>query len=586
MYSNDEKSMVERRAMRKVHTEVLIIGSGGAGLRAAIELHDHNVDILIVGKCKKRDAHTILATGGINAALGNMDPQDSWQLHAADTIKDGCYINDTVGVKLLCKNASRAIKELATWGTPFHREKDGRITQRFFGAATYRRACFIGDETGKAILNTLVNQVLKRHIRFKSETYILSLLTHKGKVNGALGLDIKRGELVCFHAKVIILATGGHSRMFKRSSSRFWENNGDGIALAAQCGATFMDMEMFQFHPTGMVYPSEAEGILVTEAVRGEGGVLTNAKGERFMKHYDSKRMELSARDIVARAVYTEVEKGHGTKHGGVWLDISHKPKAYILKRLPKMYRQFKQYAHLDISKERMEVAPTAHYSMGGIWTNPTTGKTTIPHLFAIGEVTAGIHGANRLGGNSLLELMVFGRLTAQSIQKELKKISWAPLDINQMKACMEEIDHLFSEQGENPITVKKEIQQIMWERAGVVRTEQQMKHALQELQRYKRKKFTIKQTLKMNEELIATLDIRNMLPTCELILHSALARKESRGAHYRLDYPQTKKEWKKNVICTLTKKGFKLATRPVPSIPREIKRYVRGNKLVAHLLE
>ena len=286
-----------------------------------------------------------------------MDPKDSWQLHAADTIRDGSYINDTKGVELLCKNAPKAIEELSKWGAKFAREKNGKITQRFFGAATYRRACFVGDVTGKEILNVLVNQSLKRKIRFESEVYIFSLLTSNEKVNGAIGLNIKNGNILVFHAKIVVLAAGGHSRMFSRSSSRFWENNGDGVALAYGCNAKFMDMEMFQYHPTGMVYPPEAEGVLVTEAIRGEGGILTNSKGEHFMKKYDPERMELSARDIVARAIYMEVELGKGTKHGGVWLDISHKPKSYILKRLPKMYKQFKKYAKIDTSKQKMEVA-------------------------------------------------------------------------------------------------------------------------------------------------------------------------------------------------------------------------------------
>ena len=308
-----------------------------------------------------------------------MDSKDSWHLHAADSIRDGENINDSVAVEILCKNAGYAIKELAKWGCPFHREKDGKITQRFFGAATYRRACFVGDHTGKAILNTLVDQAVKRKIRFKSEVYIISLLTNKGKVNGAIGFDTKNGNLIVLHSKIVVLCTGGHSRMFKRSSSRFWENNGDGIALGFHAGAAFMDMEMFQFHPTGMVYPKEAEGILVTEAVRGEGGVLLNVKGERFMKNYDPERMELSARDIVSRAVYNEIKQGRGTKHSGVWLDITHKPKSYILKRLPKIHKQFKEFVGIDISKEKMEVAPTAHYSMGGIYVDHTTGKTSVP---------------------------------------------------------------------------------------------------------------------------------------------------------------------------------------------------------------
>ena len=566
---------------------MLIIGSGGAGLRAAIELYDHNVDVLVVGKCKKRDAHTILATGGINAVLGNMDPQDNWKIHAADTIRDGGYLNDTKAVMTLCQHAPLAIKELAKWGTPFHKENNGKISQRFFGAATYRRACFVGDQTGKAILNTLVDQVQKRNIPFKSEIYIFSLLTHKGKVNGALGLNMQTGKLIVFHAKLVVLATGGHSRMFKRSSSRFWENNGDGIALAYDVGATFMDMELFQFHPTGMVWPKKADGILVTEAVRGEGGILTNAKHERFMYKYDKERLELSARDIVARAIYHEVKQGKGTKRNGVWLDISHKPLSYILKRLPKMHQQFKDYAHIDISRQKMEVAPTAHYSMGGIKVNHATGKTTVPSLYAIGEVTAGVHGGNRLGGNSLAEILVFGKLTGQQLVKDVKKKKHLPLDATLIHKKEQQLIALTQQKGLNPLQVKKDIQELMWAYVGVERNKQGMSKALRQLQHYKKISLHVPRHFKMNEKLIAALDAQNMLPTCEMIIKSALHRKESRTAHYRTDYKKTSARWKKNILCVPTTTSFKLTTQQVPPVPKSVSKYFKQKHTPKiHLLE
>ena len=582
---------IKKVELKTEKAEVLVIGSGGAGLRTAIELHDNGVDVLVVGKCKKRDAHTILATGGINAALGNMDSKDSWQIHAADTIKDGGGINDPIAVEALCKNAPHAIKELADWGCPFHKEKDGRITQRFFGAATYRRACFVGDRIGEAILNTLVNQVLRKKIRFKGEVYIISLLVSKGQVNGAIGLDIKNGNLIIFWAKAVVLCTGGHSRMFKRSSSRFWENNGDGITLARDVGAKFMDMEMFQFHPTGMVYPEKAEGILVTEAVRGEGGILTNAKGERFMEKYDPKRMELSARDIVARANYNEIKQGRGTKHRGVWLDITNKPKSYILKRLPKIYKQFKELVDIDISKEKMEVAPTAHYSMGGIYVNHKTGETTVQNLFAVGEVTAGVHGGNRLGGNSLAEIMVFGRLTGKVIIKKLKRIKGVPLNEELVRKKEREfLDMLKIKKGKNPIKVKRELQQIMWKAAGVVRNKKGLKNGIKELENLKKVNLVIGRNLKMNEKLIAALDVRNMLPTGEMILLSALYRKESRAAHYRSDYRKTLSKWKKNIICRPTKRGIRISTKPIPNVPKEIAKFLAKRKFIGvkehHILE
>ena len=579
--------------IRVERSDVLVIGSGGAGLRCAIELHDNKVDVLVVGKCKKRDAHTILATGGINAAFGNMDSKDSWQLHAADTIRDGEHINDPVAVKILCKNAPKSVNELAKWGCPFHREKNGKISQRFFGAATYRRACFVGDHTGKAILNTLVDEVVRRKIKFRSGVYIFSLLNKNGKVNGAVGLDISSGKIVVFHSKVVVLCTGGHSRVFKRSSSRFWENNGDGIKLAYDLGAKFMDMEMFQFHPTGMVYPVEAEGTLVTEAIRGEGGILTNSKGERFMEKYDKERMELSARDIVARANYREIAEGRGTKYNGVWLDITHKPKSYILKRLPKMHKQFKDFVGIDISKQRMEVAPTAHYSMGGVFVDHLTGETSVPGLLAIGEVTAGVHGGNRLGGNSLAEINVFGRLTGQRIVKEVKKIKFSDLDLELVEKKEKEFfEVICSGEGLNPIRIKKDIQKMMWGAAGVVRSAKEMKRGLRELEKYKKVKLKTGKKTKMNEKLIAALDVINMIPTCEMILLSALHRKESRAAHYRSDYPKLSKKWKKNIICAPGKDGeVKISTRNVSKVPRDIvgylsERHVPKDKHEKHLLE
>jgi len=402
-------------------------------------------------------------------------------------------------------------------------------------------------------------------------------LKKNGKINGALGLDIRNGKFIVFNSNITILATGGHSRMFKRSSSRFWENNGDGVYLAYKQNCEFMDMEMFQFHPTGMLWPKEADGLLVTESVRGEGGILTNAKGERFMDKYDKKRMELSARDIVARANYMEVRAGNGTKHNGVWLDISHKPLSYIKQRLPMMYKQFKKYCNVDISKQKMEVAPTAHYSMGGIHIDHTTGKTCIGNLYAIGEVTSGVHGGNRLGGNSLAEITVFGRLTGLSVVKNLKKTNLVLLD---QKTIEKEIQNLKNnlkiKSGDNPIKVKKDIQKLMWLHAGVVRNGKMLKKGISKLKKYKKIKLKIGGKLKMNEKLIAALDINNMIPICEMILKCALIRKESRAAHYREDYLKTDPKWKKNLVCIPTKNGFKIQTKKIIPIPQEIQRYIK----------
>jgi len=366
--------------------DVLIIGGGSAGLRAAIEANDAGAHVLIISKSKKGDPHTVLARGGINAALGTMDSEDNWMIHAADTLREGKFLADYERVEVLCKNAPDAVNELVNWSARFHREKDGRLTQRFFGAHTYRRTVFYEDWTGAEIIRVLMDQVQQRKIDIIDNVYITKLLKSddvNGKgppveekergegeeevVKGALGIDIEKKEIVIFECKSLILATGGYTRVYSVSSSRIFENYGEGVTLAYEAGADLVDMEMVQFHPTGMVWPEKALGTLATEAIRGEGGILLNSKGERFMKNYYPERMELGPRDIVARANYNEIVAGRGTEHGGVWLDITHLPKEKILDRLPTMYEQFKNIAGIDISKEKMEVGPTAHYSMGGV---------------------------------------------------------------------------------------------------------------------------------------------------------------------------------------------------------------------------
>lgn len=570
-------------APRTLSSDVLIIGSGGAGLSCAIALHDQNVKVHVVGKCKRGDAHTILARGGINAALGNMDKADNWQAHAADTIRDGGELNDPKAVLHLCQNAPDAIHRLHKWGTKFHQEKDGRISQRFFGAARYRRACFVGDYTGKAILDTLVLQAEKRKIPLSNQVYIYSLLHVRGRVNGAFGIDIQSGKVVVFHAKDIVLATGGHSRIFNRSSSRISENNGDGIKLAYEVGAECMDMEMFQFHPTGMVAPKDKQGTLVTEAVRGEGGVLTNALGERFMKRYDPQRMELSARDVVARAIFTEIEEGRGTPNGGVFLDVSHRSKAYILEKLPTMYTQFKQHVGIDISKEPMEVSPTAHYAMGGLRVQHTSGKTSVPNLYAVGEVAAGVHGGNRLGGNSLAEVVVFGHTTGLHIAKTVGESKSLPLDQALIKTKVNTLQALFTDKGEDPENLRDALQKLMWQHVGVLRTQKKMEQGLKQLsslQKMKIKKDPKKDSL---HQLLIALDVKNMFPTCELVFLSALYRKESRAAHARIDYPESSPLWKKNIICTPTVQGIRLSTKRVPKPPPDIVKLMEDTLDYAH---
>ena len=558
--------------------DVLIIGAGAAGLRTAIELHDRKVNVVIVSKAKKGDPHTVLATGGINAAFGNMDPEDNWHYHAYDTVKEGAYISNPKAVELLCKNAPQAVNELVKWGARFEKDKKGKVVQRFFGAQLYRRACFYRDYTGKEIVRVLSEQAKKRKIPYYPNVLVASLLKNDDAVNGALGIDQSKGKFIVIHSKCTVLAAGGYSRLYKRSSSRAYENFGDGVKLAYDVGTELQDMEMTQFHPTGMIWPPEAEGILVTEAVRGEGGKLFNVYNERFMKNYDQKRMELSARDIVARANYTEIVEGRGTEHGGVWLDVSHLTKKNILKRLPRVYKQFKEYAKIDITKERMEVAPTSHYSMGGVRVDHETGKTNIKSLFCIGENTAGLHGANRLGGNSLAETVVFGRLNGKYIAQYIKKLSWKKLNEGQIKKEIKNVKDLFSAKGHmDPHELKREVQEIIWEHVGIMRVEEGLKTALKEILDIKSHveggMLRVEGKMKGNQALIDALDVKAMVVVAEAVIRSALMRKESRGAHYRKDYlDRDDKKWKTNIIVQKNRNAMKLFTRKVPRVKGELK--------------
>jgi succinate dehydrogenase / fumarate reductase, flavoprotein subunit len=399
---------------RRTATNVLVIGTGAAGLRAAIELAESGVQVLCVGKRRRDDAHTVLAAGGINAALGTMDPEDSWQQHAADTINEAYHLADPATVEILARESPAAIEDLVSYGAQFAREADGRLTQRYFGAHTYRRTCFAGDYTGREIQRTLVRRAAELGVEVRDDVYVTRLLVRDGRVFGAYGFDVDDGSRLVVLADAVILAAGGHTRIWRRSSSRRDENTGDAMRLAADAGCRLRDMELVQFHPTGMILPEEAAGTLVTEAVRGEGGILRNAEGERFMERYDPERLELSTRDRIALANYTEIAEGRGTPAGGVLLDITHLDRELVLARLPRMYRQFVDLSMLDITHTPMEVAPTAHYSMGGVWVDAETHATDVEGLFAVGESATGTHGANRLGGNSLGECLVFGRIVGR----------------------------------------------------------------------------------------------------------------------------------------------------------------------------
>ncbi len=514
-----------------------------------------------------------MAEGGINAALGNVDPEDNWKIHMKDTIKEGVYLGNPRMVELLTRNAESMILELEKYGAIFDRTEEGRIRQRAFGAQSYRRTCHISDKTGLEIMNVLVEQIHKNNIKNMPEVFVTKLLTVKNKIIGAVGVDLKSGEVLIFNAKVIILATGGFAKVYKITTNA-WENVGDGIALAYDLGVELMDMEMIQFHPTGMIYPEVARGILVTEAVRGDGGHLLNNKGERFMKNYDSKRMELSARDIVARANYNEIFHGRGTKKGGVYLDISHKGKKFINKHLPKMVKQFKEFADLDITKEKMEVAPTAHYSMGGIKIDTETCSTKIKGLYAAGEVTGGVHGSNRLGGNSLMEILVFGKIAGRSAAKYAKKTKLTGIDNKEVEKEVERITSPLNKKGIRAESIKEKLQGIMWEKVGIIRNEKDLQEALREIKKLKSyvKKIGVKGDLRYNHGWMSYIDIHNMILVSELIIMSALTRKESRGGHYREDYKKTDKEWELNIVCKKIEEKINLRKEKVPSMKKELR--------------
>jgi len=603
--SNDNEDKISRRSC-----DVLIIGGGSAGLRAAIEAHDTGSQVLIVSKNRRGDPHTVLARGGINAALGTMDPQDNWMIHTADTLREGLFIGDYDKAEVLCKSAPDAVTELVNWGARFHREPDGRLTQRFFGAHTYRRTCFFGDWTGKEIIRVLMKQVRLRKIKFVDNVYITKLLKstniektqgakEKGKekeeILGAMGIDLKRKDIIIFKAKCVILATGGYTRVYPVSSSRIFENYGDGIALAYEVGVDLVDMEMVQFHPTGMVWPKKALGTLATEAIRGEGGILLNSKGERFMKNYYPQRMELGPRDVVARSIYNEIVSGRGTKHGGVWLDVTHLPKAKILERLPTMYDQFKRIAGVDISKEKMEVAPTAHYSMGGVKVDSKC-QTNVKGLFAIGEVAGQVHGANRLGGNSLLGTVVFGKIAgreaATKVAREKKRT------INGKSSSIIGITYnndkrlaptLFAVK--QPLRICSQIQQVMHENAGIIREASKLRkgiNKISELEKTFYSKNNILRSHKNYENVVSTWEVKSALIVCEAVLRSASMRQESRGAHYRSDFPDRDgRKWKVNIYCRKSGREMVLFKRPVSKVREPIKDLLKvPMKVEHHLLE
>jgi succinate dehydrogenase / fumarate reductase, flavoprotein subunit len=563
------------RSLRSNVANVLVIGTGAAGLRAAIAAHQAGSEVVVVGKRRRDDAHTVLAAGGINAALGTVDPQDSWQQHFGDTLREGYFLADPRVVELLAREAPAAVLELADWGAPFARTPDGRLDQRFFGAHRWRRTCYAGDWTGRAILRTLAAKVTELGLTVVDDQYVSQLLVADGACFGALAFDLETGERTMFLADAVVLAAGGHTRIWRRSSSRRDENTGDGMYLALRAGCRLQDMELVQFHPTGMVTPEEAAGTLVTEAVRGEGGHLKNARGERFMVRYDPQRMELSARDRVALANYTEITQGRGGPNGGVFLDITHLGKDAILERLPRMYRQFLEYQLLDISQQPMEVAPTAHYSMGGVVVvEPDTHATDVAGLYAAGEVVAGLHGANRLGGNSLAETVVFGRRAgeAAAAYSASRDVQLRAREV--IRAADQELSSFIRHGRQFARPLQRALRDTMWETCGVVRDQASLRHGLERVAelREQAKEVDVRPTSEGYGDLAHALDLRASLATAEATLLGALTRTESRGAHQRRDHPELSPELRVNLQARLDANGrLTTVTRPVPPVPPEL---------------
>ncbi len=557
---------------RLISTSVLVIGTGGAGLRASIELAERGVQVLAVGKRRRHDAHTTLAAGGINAALGTMDPEDSWQQHAADTLRESYFLADPRIVEIVTKNAARGIEDLERWGMPFAREADGRLSQRFFGAHLYRRTCYAGDYTGLQIQRTLLHRAQELQVPIVDTIYITRLLVSDGRIFGAYGFDIVDGVPVVIHADAVILAAGGHTRIWRHTSSRRDENTGDSFRLAALAGARIRDAELVQFHPSGLLEPSEAAGTLVSEAARGEGGQLRNAQGERFMERYDPERMELSTRDRVALASYTEIAEGRGTEKGGVYLDVSHLPREQILSKLPRVYRTLIDLQMLDITKQPIEVAPTAHYSMGGVWVSPETHSSGVDGLYAIGEAASGLHGANRLGGNSLIELLVYGRITggdAADYVLGLVELRRDPAAVAEARAEMQQL--LTGSGEESPRLLQRSLRNLMTDHAGVVRSEEGLREGLAKLDELEGRvaNLTAHPDIAGFDDLAHAFDLYGSVLAARATLECALERRETRGCHNRSDYPQQREELRGNMVWS---PGAGVVFEPVAEAPEELR--------------
>ena len=615
--------------------DVVVIGAGGSGLRAAIEARQAGKKTAIISKSLFGKAHTVMAEGGAAAAMGNVNSKDNWQVHFRDTMRGGKFLNNWRMAELHAKEAPERVWELEAWGALFDRTKDGKISQRNFGGHEYPRLAHVGDRTGLEMIRTLQQRVValqqqdavehgdpEAMIKVFAETTITRLITDTGRIAGAFGYVRSTGQFVLFETPAVVLATGGIGKSYKVTSNS-WEYTGDGHALALLAGASLLNMEFVQLHPTGMVWPLSVKGILVTESVRGDGGVLRNSEGKRFMFNYvpdvfraqyaeteeeadrwyddpehNRRPPELLPRDEVARSINSEVKAGRGTEHGGVYLDIASRRQAEeILRRLPSMYHQFKELADVDITKEPMEIGPTAHYMMGGVEVNPDTQAASVPGLYAAGEVSGGMHGSNRLGGNSLSDLLVFGRRAGQAAADHVDAVSGARPEVSQAAidaAVAEALAPLERAGGENPYEVHAALQQLMTEQVGLIRNEGELQSALAELEKLRARvaDVSVEGGRAYNPGWHLAQDLRNMMLVSDCVAQSALERQESRGGHTRDDYPVMSPTWRQvNLVCTL-RGSDQVALARQPMIPMredllglfevsELKKYLTEGELV-----
>jgi succinate dehydrogenase / fumarate reductase flavoprotein subunit len=578
--------------------DALIVGAGAAGARTAIQLVERGVDpadILVIGKRSHGDAHTTWARGGINGALGTHDPEDDWAIHAADTLNEGHHLNDPAKVEAVTRRMPALLRELDDWGMAFSRTDEGDIDQRYFGAQSFRRTAFAGDHTGESLLDTLVDRAQSLSIPYRENVFVSKLLTDDAgeRILGAAATDLDTGDFLLFDADVVVLAAGGYTSLYRRHSSRDDENTGDGPALAYDAGARLVDAEFVQFHPTGMVgarYGDEWDGRLVTEAVRGEGGRLYNADRERFMERYSPDQMELDARDVVARAIDEEIAAGRGTEAGGVYLDISHRDRAFIQERLPRMYERFADLG-VDMATEPVEVAPTAHYGMGGVVVDDD-GETDVDGLYAIGETMAGVHGANRLGGNSLAETIAYGQLTGDAIASRLAEGSDADADATLHAVARHHFADLATLAGSDgstsPETLLDDLRDVLWNHAGIHRDEAGLDAGLDALAALRRRAVDLDVGDRTSRSFEFALNLQFGLLVAEAVLRSAHERTESRGAHHRPDYPDTDPDWRRNVVAERGTLGsMALSTAPVDEPSAAVRDALdAGHELDYHQLE